>query len=199
MDTRPTVILVEDDPDTFQMLTALLEDGGYNVVGGAEGYIIPGLFNDEPLPDPGPSLVVLDDRLPGVRGLTLCSILKDHPLYQDVPIMLITAHARDEDDEVEGLRAGSLEYLRKPFDTRVFLAKVDNLVKAGTRVQLLREAEGLSLWDAHPDTIFTLGTAGDVSEVTRRRGCRRAAVRRPVPGRGRRAAPGRPRARLGRT
>jgi len=168
MDTRPTVILVEDDPDTFQMLTALLEDGGYNVVGGPEGYTIPGLFNDDPLPDPGPSLVVLDDRLPGVRGLTLCSILKEHPLYQDVPVMLITAHARDEEDEVEGLRAGSLEYLRKPFDTRVFMAKVDNLVETGTKVRLLRESESetLSLWESHPDTIFTLSVTGDVTEVT---------------------------------
>jgi|GEM_PF-2034567 len=166
MDTRPTVILVEDDPDTFQMLTALLEDGGYKVVGGPEGYTIPGLFNDDPLPDPGPSLVVLDDRLPGVRGLTLCSILRDHPLYQDVPVMLITAHARDEEDEVEGLRAGSLEYLRKPFDTRVFMAKVDNLVETGIKVRQLRESEGVSLWDSHPDTIFTLSATGDVTEVT---------------------------------
>jgi len=168
MDTRPTVILVEDDPDSFQMLTALLEDGGYNVVGGAEGYTIPGLFNDDPLPDPRPSLVVLDDRLPGVRGLTLCSILKDHPLYQDVPVMLITAHARDEEDEVEGLQAGSLEYLRKPFDTRVFMAKVDNLAATGTKVRLLRESESetLSLWESHPDTIFTLNATGHVTEVT---------------------------------
>lgn len=168
MDPRPTVVLVEDDADTFNMLTALLEDGGYRVVGGGEGYAIPGLLNNEPLPAPGPSLVVLDDRLPGVRGLSLCSMLKDHPDYQDVPVMMITAHARNEEDELEGIEAGSLAYLRKPFDTRLFLAKVGNLVETGTRIRSLHEseAEALSLREYHPDTIFTLDEAGDVREVT---------------------------------
>ncbi|MGD2064696.1 MAG: response regulator, partial [Nitrospirota bacterium] len=168
MEPCPTVVLVEDDTDTFNMITALLEDGGYQVVGGPEGYAIPGLLNNEPLPEPGPSLVVLDDRLPGVRGLSLCSMLKDHPYYQDVPVMLITAHARDEEDELEGIKAGSLEYLRKPFDTRLFMAKVDNLVETGTRVRALYESEeeALSLWESHPDTIFTLDESGDVREIT---------------------------------
>jgi PAS domain S-box-containing protein len=168
MDTRPTVVLVEDDADTFNMITALLEDGGYRVVGGGEGYAIPGLLNNEPLPEPGPSLVVLDDRLPGVRGLSLCSMLKDHPYYQDVPVMMITAHARNEEDELEGIKAGSLEYLRKPFDTRLFMAKVDNLVETGGRLRSLHESEeeALSLWESHPDTIFTLDEGGDVREVT---------------------------------
>lgn len=71
----------------------------------------------------GPELVLLDLMLPEVDGLTLCRELKNDPLTQSIPIIMVTAKA-EESDIVLGLGLGADDYVTKPFSPKELIARV---------------------------------------------------------------------------
>ena len=75
-----------------------------------------------------PSLLVLDLMLPGINGLEICQLLKRDPKTRDVPILMLTARATEE-DRVRGLELGAHDYVTKPFSPRELILRVKNLLR----------------------------------------------------------------------
>ncbi len=110
-----SILIVEDDLRLAQLLDELLTGGGYAVKTEARGDVAVGRILTEK-----PDVVLLDIGLPGTDGLDVCrSVRADYPGR----IIILTARG-DDIDEVVGLELGADDYLAKPVNPRVLLARV---------------------------------------------------------------------------
>jgi DNA-binding response OmpR family regulator len=120
-----TILVVEDNEDLAFGLRYNLEAEGYTpivVVTGGEA-----LANvDERSPD----LVVLDLSLPDVDGFRILETIRRRG--HTMPVMILTSRG-DEVDKVRGLRLGADDYLTKPFSLLEFIARIEALLRRGTR------------------------------------------------------------------
>ncbi len=121
-----TVLLVEDDGEIRDLLSAFLRREGYRVET-ADG--APAM--DRLLTGLVPDLVILDLMLPGEDGLSICRRLVARG---DLPVLILTA--KDEDiDRIIGLELGADDYLGKPFNPRELLARIRAILRRTARQQ----------------------------------------------------------------
>jgi DNA-binding response OmpR family regulator len=114
-----TVLLAEDDADIRLLLTFKLTQAGYQVRGFGDG-----LSAMADAREHRPDLAVLDVMMPGMSGLEVCQELRRDPATAKVPVILLTAFAR-EAEIAAGLAAGADDYIVKPFSPRDFARRVD--------------------------------------------------------------------------
>ncbi|CAN5902199.1 two-component system response regulator AfsQ1 [soil metagenome] len=116
------ILLVEDDASTSEAVALALEGHGHRVETAATG--------DEALDrwrSMRPDLVLLDVMLPGRDGLEVCREIRRD---DRVPIIMLTARS-DPIDVVLGLESGADDYVTKPFETRVLLARISAVLRRG--------------------------------------------------------------------
>lgn len=111
-----TILLVEDNPHILRINAEVLGLRGYEVLRASTAAEARGHLQWHPV-----DLIVLDIMLPDANGLDLCRELKKQ---YHVPILFLTALGENQ-DVVEGLRAGGDDYLSKPYDLEVFVARVE--------------------------------------------------------------------------
>jgi DNA-binding response OmpR family regulator len=120
MNPTPLVLLVEDDLRLAELVRTYLQGNGFRVVIEHRGDRVV-----EHLQKEGPDLVVLDLGLPGRDGFAVC---KDLRSASDLPILIVTA--RDNDiDHVVGLELGADDYVVKPVEPRVLVARIHALLR----------------------------------------------------------------------
>jgi DNA-binding response OmpR family regulator len=115
------IIVIEDSSFMRACITNLLKNHGYeDTVDYAAADVI-GKKPQQFLTDI--DLIVVDIQLPGMSGIELADILKKDPKYADIPIIFVSGHG-DPKTISSAIRAGAADYIVKPFDNDVFLAKV---------------------------------------------------------------------------
>jgi two-component system, OmpR family, response regulator len=114
------VMLVEDDARLAELVTEYLS--GYEF---AVDLVTRGDQALERFKDIAPDVVVLDLMLPGLDGMVVCRRLRD---MSDVPILILTAR-EDSYDEVSGLEQGADDFVNKPVQPRVLLARLRALLR----------------------------------------------------------------------
>ena len=77
-----------------------------------------------------PDLVLVDWMLPDMSGLELTRLLKKDPATREVPVIMLTARA-EEEDKIRGLEAGADDYVTKPFSPRELLARIKTVLRRG--------------------------------------------------------------------
>lgn len=108
---RPTVLVVDDDPDICALLQTYLKMEGFDTrVAGNRAEIIAELRR-APLPD----VVLLDVWLPDANGFDILAKMRQHPVLKDLPVIMLTAEATRE-AVLKGLLGGADGYITKPFD-----------------------------------------------------------------------------------
>ncbi|OQA46986.1 MAG: Alkaline phosphatase synthesis transcriptional regulatory protein PhoP [Chloroflexi bacterium ADurb.Bin325] len=110
-----TILVVDDDKKIVDLVTLYLKRDGYTVLAASDGYEALDLARRK-LPD----LIVLDLMLPELSGSDVCRLLRAE---SDVPIIMLTARAGDE-DKLRGLDLGADDYMTKPFNPRELVARV---------------------------------------------------------------------------
>jgi DNA-binding response OmpR family regulator len=144
------VLVVEDEVHLAEGLRFNLEEEGYEaeVVGDGEAATDKLLQRKEPF-----DVVVLDIMLPGKDGFTVVSELRDARNY--VPVLMLTARGRPE-DVLKGFASGADDYLPKPFDLSILLARLQGLLR---RSQWMRggPARGLAAEPSNGDTAEDFG------------------------------------------
>lgn len=116
------IAVVDDDPDFAGFLSALLVQSGHIVIGSANGASFLRLARTETF-----DLILLDWNLPGKDGIDIVRMLRTE-ILSDVPVMLLTLRS-DANDIVAGLEAGADDYIAKPVDGRILVARIDALMR----------------------------------------------------------------------
>jgi len=109
------ILLVEDDASVREAVALALEGDGHGVQTAVSGDEALDRWRRE-----RPDLILLDVMLPGTDGLSVCRTVRGS---DSVPIILLTARS-DPIDVVAGLESGADDYVTKPFETRVLLARI---------------------------------------------------------------------------
>ena len=112
---RSHVLFVEDDDVIREATTLALERDGFRVTAAPDG-----LAGLEAFRAGRPDLALLDVMLPGLDGVSLCRRIRDE---STVPVIMVSARA-DPIDVVLGLEAGADDYVTKPFDGAVLVARI---------------------------------------------------------------------------
>jgi signal transduction histidine kinase/DNA-binding NarL/FixJ family response regulator len=128
-DAKPTILVVEDNKDVRRYICEPLE-ADYTVVEAVDGE--DGIEKAKKII---PDLVVSDIMMPGKDGYELCQTLKKDIKTSHVPIILLTAKASEE-SVLEGFETGADDYITKPFNTRILLTRIKNLVELRSQFQL---------------------------------------------------------------
>jgi PAS domain S-box-containing protein len=114
------VLVVEDEVDFQALLHTILSEAGYEVNIATDG---PGALDLAQAIDP--DIIILDWRLPGLDGLSVCRNIRR---WSDVPILMVTSRTA-QDDLIAGLDAGADDYLTKPFKGDELLARMRALLR----------------------------------------------------------------------
>src|ERR1700685_891461 len=75
------------------------------------------------------ALAILDVNMPGMNGFELAALMRGSPRTSHVPIIFLTATAQDASRTFRGYEAGAVDFLYKPFDSRILQSKVDVFVQ----------------------------------------------------------------------
>lgn len=122
-ETRNIEILIAEDSATqAAQLTYLLEQDGYTVIAAANGRLAL-----EAARKRKPRLIISDIVMPEMDGYALCKAVKSDPELRDVPVIIVTTLSSIQ-DVLMGLECGTDNFLRKPYDPRGLLARIDNLL-----------------------------------------------------------------------
>ena len=124
-DTRPTVLVVEDEQNIRELVSLHLKLEKITPVEASDGTAALGLARSQRF-----DLIILDLMLPGIDGVTLCRAIRRDSPNADVPILMLTAR-REESDKVLGLDSGADDYLTKPFGVRELMARIRALLRRG--------------------------------------------------------------------
>ncbi len=118
-------ILIVDDVDINRIILSDILSTEFNIVEAADGIqAIDYLFNAPAQP----ALVLLDIMMPDMDGHEVLELMRNNPVTEKVPVVFITA-ANAAYHEARGLKEGAQDYIAKPFNQEVVLARVRNLIE----------------------------------------------------------------------
>jgi two-component system KDP operon response regulator KdpE len=131
MQTKSTILVVDDDPRLLRLVRVNLEKAGFAVSTATSGSAALDQLDSQP-----PDLIVLDITMPGLDGFTLTQRIRE---ISNVPIIILTAMG-EQTHKVRGLEIGADDYMTKPFDPDELVARVRALLR---RAQAAGGAETL--------------------------------------------------------
>jgi two-component system, OmpR family, alkaline phosphatase synthesis response regulator PhoP len=122
MDTKKTIMVVDDNPDIITIVRTILEGKGYNVMSAYSGAeLLSTLEKDKP------DLVVLDIMMPQMDGLEVLTRMKAAPDTAAIPVILLTAKVQYE-DVLGGYKLGADYYITKPFTSTQLINGINLLL-----------------------------------------------------------------------
>lgn len=110
------ILVVDDEPDILEFLQVILEEEGYEVATSQKAEFLDQLHNGGL-----PHLILLDVLLSGKDGREIARVLKSQEETKAIPIIMLSAHPSAEET---ARAAGADDFLAKPFDIDVLLAKI---------------------------------------------------------------------------
>ena len=112
-------ILIAEDDDNFRaLITEILEQSGHTPLPAINGKLA-----WERLQREGADMIVTDINMPEMDGFQLLGIIRSDDRFKDIPVLMLTIRAFAS-DQIQGYETGADDYLTKPFDTEVFLARI---------------------------------------------------------------------------
>jgi len=128
-----TILVVDDTADNLDLMAGLLQDR-YRVKVAINGEKALQIARSGSPPD----LILLDIMMPGLSGYQVCEQLKQDPATRDIPIIFLTAMAATE-DETRGLELGAVDFITKPVNPPIVLARVASQLQLKVAADVLRD------------------------------------------------------------
>src|SRR3990170_5634304 len=126
------ILVVDDERDTVEMITTLLQLEGYQVFSAFSGAEAMGFLGAEKRRSPegeGPvDLILLDVMLGDEDGRNICQKIKEDDVLKFIPVIILTVRSSLQ-DKIDGLNIGADDYLTKPFINEELLAKVKVMLR----------------------------------------------------------------------
>ena len=121
-----SILIVDDDPDSLDIVRTFLESRGYHVTTATDGRSALAKLEDA-----RPALVLLDVMMPGMDGWEVARVIKNHPDFGDTRVVMLTARSGFADKQ-EGLRSGADDYIVKPIRLDDLATRVEKNLEART-------------------------------------------------------------------
>ena len=118
LNSKPTILVVDDTPDNIDLLRAVLEDD-YRTKIAVNGERALKIAAGADQPD----LILLDIMMPGMSGYDVCRALKADPATANIPVIFVTAMSEVADEQL-GLALGAVDYITKPISAPLVLARI---------------------------------------------------------------------------
>ena len=112
------ILIVDDITHNLKLVGKMLDDAGYNTT-----FATSGLQAFERIKNNKTDLILLDLMMPEIDGFEVCKILKNDLLFQDIPIIFLTA-SHEQDHLIDAFEAGAVDYITKPYIKNELLARV---------------------------------------------------------------------------
>ena len=154
-ESKPLILIIDDDLKNLQVAGKSLEAKGYMVSlsqNGQEAIEIAALIK--------PDLILLDVMMPGMNGFEVCKKLKSNSALQNIPIIFITLKS-EPSDIVNCFQVGGVDFISKPLNEAVFIARVQNHLEIkNTKEKLINQrketttllenlGQGFMIFDEH--------------------------------------------------
>ncbi len=118
------ILLVDDEPDMTRIMGKSLEISGYEVIIANDGIECVSKAQCEQ-----PDVILLDNVMPNMDGLTALEKLRSSKRTEDIPVIIVTALA-DEDSIAKALNGGADSYVVKPFDYEMLLVRITMVMES---------------------------------------------------------------------
>ena len=124
----PAMLIVDDNAEIRSYIKQIFDDtfNIYETEDGADGYEI--VMRETP------DIVITDIKMNKMDGIELCSKIKNNPSIAHIPVILLTASSSDE-IKLKGIEGGAEDYITKPFDKDIIIARVQNILNGRNRLQ----------------------------------------------------------------
>lgn len=129
----PKVLIIEDDQSIADVMTIYLEEEGYTVFCGSDGF-----EGKQLLRSAEPDIIILDVMLPDTDGITLCGELRLE--HNQIPVLMVSAK-KEVSDRVNALLVGADDFLCKPFSMRELAARLTALLRRSSMAPAIAAGE----------------------------------------------------------
>ena len=130
---RATILVVDDTLDNLTLMSGLLKDLYKVKIANSGEKALKAVQGDNP-----PDLILLDIMMPGLSGYDVCKILKEDPATRSIPIIFLTAMTATE-DEKKGLEMGAADFITKPINPPIVLARVAGQLQVKAAADFLKD------------------------------------------------------------
>ena len=124
----PKILIVEDDFDMQEMMVSFMQKNGFMVIAANNADEL-----TEKLKSQRVDLILLDVMLGDENGISICREIRE---TNNIPIIIVSALSADQ-DRLSGFEVGADDYIVKPFNPQILLAKVKAILKRGTKIASL--------------------------------------------------------------
>ena len=124
----PKILIVEDDLDMQEMMVSFMQKNGFMVIAANNADEL-----TEKLKSQRVDLILLDVMLGDENGISICREIRE---TNNIPVIIVSALSADQ-DRLSGFEVGADDYIVKPFNPQILLAKVKAILKRGTKIASL--------------------------------------------------------------
>jgi diguanylate cyclase len=118
INTSCNILIVDDNPANVLLASKIVQNAGYRSASAPDGETALKLIKEAEY-----DLILLDIMMPGIDGFEVCRRLQNNPAQNKIPIIFLTA-LNDSADVAKGLKLGAVDYVTKPIDSLVLMARV---------------------------------------------------------------------------
>lgn len=136
MNQKGTILIVDDDFNNLKVLGSLLRGSGYNVEAASGGKNAL-----EVLEDIIPDLILLDAMMPELDGFDTCKLIRKEKKFDSIPILFVSA-LNEIEQMVKGIELGAVDFILKPFNSKLLLSKIKIHLDLKHKTQALKELTG---------------------------------------------------------
>jgi len=133
LEYKSKILIVDDNDKNLRILDVILKNQNYKVYSAKNGLEAIEVA-DKVIPD----IILLDVMMPELNGYETCVKIKESDRTKDIPVIFISANVATE-DAIKGFESGGIDYITKPFNSQILLAKVKTHISSLQKTQHLQE------------------------------------------------------------
>ena len=136
VETKPRILIVDDEPNNHRAYERILEPLNLDIekaMSGQKALEVAYMYDF--------FLILMDVQMPDMDGFETASLILEHPKTKHIPVIFITAMAKDDIFEFEGYKSGAVDYMTKPINDDILRSKVKVFLELHKQKKQLRESE----------------------------------------------------------